>query len=460
MERGADRNGVALTAGQAGSAAAFDRAVEQYFSWRGDPVATLQEAIERDADFALGHTTLAALASLGGARGDNMAVQRPLAEARARTQSMTSRERLHLAAAEAWAADDPGGAATLWEAALLEAPRDVLALRLAHDTYFFLGAAPQLRDSPARVLPAWAEGERERGYVLGMHAFGLEETGDYAAAERAGRAAVEANPADSWAVHAVAHVLEMQGRFAEGVRWLENLAEHWTPAAGLACHQWWHLTLFLIEQDRIDDVLAIYDREIRGAASLAILDLVDAAALLWRLALIGVDVGERWPELATAGSSYAEDHVLAFNDVHIMMSFAGAGQREAADRLEAGMAAYASTPPASPTSNRAITRTIGLPLARAVRAFREGRFAAAVALLLPLKYELYRLGGSNAERDLFHQTLLAAALDAGDIRLARALAAERLALKPASPRARMSWRQIAAASTGGAVLAVARATSD
>ena len=49
------------------------------------------------------------------------------------------------------------------------------------------------------------------GYLLGMGAFGLEEVGEYAEAEKMGRRAVEIEPRDGWAVHAVAHVMQMQG---------------------------------------------------------------------------------------------------------------------------------------------------------------------------------------------------------------------------------------------------------
>ena len=154
-----------------------------------------------------------------------------------------------------------------------------------------------MRDSIARVLPAWPTDHDFHGYLLGMHAFGLEESGDYRAAETAGRRAVERNPADTWAVHAVAHVLEMEGRQLEGIAWLRGLEPHWTTAPALAVHQWWHLALFLIEQGRFEEVLAIYDSHVRGTPSGALLDLVDAAALLWRLQLAGIDVGARWEGL-------------------------------------------------------------------------------------------------------------------------------------------------------------------
>jgi hypothetical protein len=313
-------------------------------------------------------------------------------------------------------------------------PRDLLALRLAHDTHFFLGASAKLRDVPLAALPAY-HGVPERGYVLGMAAFGLEEMGDYAAAEQAGREAVAQNPADAWAVHAVAHVLEMQDRAEAGAAWLNGLEPHWVPAAGLAVHNWWHAALFEIELDHGARALRIYDENISGAAAPMVLDLVDASSLLWRLELTGADVGSRWHNLAARWLPYAEDLVLGFNDVHIAMAFAGIGDAAALDRLAGSIASYAA---ANTGTNAKISRDLGLPLIRALRAFRCGDDAAAVSIMAPFYRALAPIGGSNAQRDLFIQTLGIAAARAGNHALAAEVAAERSKLKAGTPRA---WQQ-------------------
>jgi hypothetical protein len=427
-----DLQGVALTAGDAGTAAAYDRVVDEYLSWIGDPLATLAAATERDPDFFLGYTTLAALSSLGGVTGTNGPIADALTAARTRATGASRREHAHLQAAEAWSRGDGIAAAEAWETALAEEPRDILALRLAHDTYFFLGDGANLRDSPARVLAASADAPRRRGFIQGMLAFGLEETGDYTAAEQSAKAALDANPDDSWAIHALAHVLEMTGQAEAGVRFMRDREAHWRPALGLACHQWWHLALYFIELDRIDEVLAIYDREIRGQNSTVILDLVDASALLWRLELLGIDVAPRWQALAEAWLPYAEDHALAFNDAHIMMSLAGTRLEATADRLEISMADHAAT---GAGLNAGITRDLGLAAARALRAFRDRRYGETIDLLLPIRRDLQRIGGSNAQRDLFIQTLVLAALAEGRTDVAKTVAGERARLKAGIPRA-------------------------
>ncbi|HVI91925.1 MAG TPA: tetratricopeptide repeat protein [Dongiaceae bacterium] len=312
-------------------------------------------------------------------------------------------------------------------------------MRFAHDTYFYLGDSANIRDSIARVLPTWPGDHPLYGFLLGMHAFGLEETGDYGRAELAGRTAVERNPADTWAIHAVAHVLEMQGRTTEGTGWLTELKAHWTPAVGLAIHQWWHLALYLIEQRRFDEVLDIYDRQIRAGKSGAILDLVDAAALLWRLKLVGVDNGNRWREFTDHWYPHLDEHVLLFNDLHITLVAAGLHDKAVLDRQSQSLEAYIQR---NKGTNRDISAQLAQPLQQAIIAFADGTYDRVVDLLLPIRYDIRRIGGSHAQRDLFTQTLIAAAIGTGRIKLARALLAERLALKPNSRSAQLLAAQL------------------
>jgi hypothetical protein len=89
------------------------------------------------------------------------------------------RERRHAAAARSWLDGDVARAARLWGELLRDHPRDRLALLVNHGLDFRLGHREMLRDRTAAVLPHWDARDAEYGYVLGMHAFGLEETGDY-----------------------------------------------------------------------------------------------------------------------------------------------------------------------------------------------------------------------------------------------------------------------------------------
>ena len=285
-----------------------------------------------------------------------------------------------------------------------------------------------LRDRIGRALPHWNESVPGFGYVLGMRAFGLEEMNEFGRAEDTGRQAVELNPRDPWAIHAVAHVLEMQGRLDDGVGWMTERTQDWAPDNMFAFHNWWHLSLYHLDRGETARVLEIYDTGVRPEASDVVLEMLDASALLWRLHLDGIDVGDRWSELADAWESTIEDGYYAFNDAHAMMAFVGAGRQDAARTLLATMAAQVD----AAGTNAMMTHDVGLPLTRAIDAFGRGDYDSSVDLIGPIVEIAHRFGGSNAQRDVVHRTLVEAAIRAGRGNLARALVAERLTQKPDS----------------------------
>jgi hypothetical protein len=279
-----------------------------------------------------------------------------------------------------------------------------------------------------------------------MYAFGLEEMADYARAEEAGRRSVDRNPRDAWAIHAVAHVMEMSNRVTDGIEWLVSRTDDFARDNFFAIHNWWHLALYHFDQERWDEVLDLYDTRIRAGNSTVVMDMLDASALLWRLKLHGVDVGTRWQALADAWEPRIEDGWYAFNDTHAMMAFAGAGRSESARRLLGVMEATAT----SERDNGVMTRQVGLPVAKAVLAHADGRYADAVELLVPVKAIAARAGGSHAQRDLIAQTLTSAAERAGHTRMARALLNERLGLKPHSQLNRRWQSRIACSASADA----------
>ena len=207
----------------------------------------------------------------------------------------------------------------------------------------------------------------DTGSCLGFTAFGLEECRDFAQAEEAGRRAVALNPRDAYAIHAVAHVMEMQGRQSGGIWWLTSRMEDWAHD-NFANHLWWHLSLFHLDLGQSDRVLEIYDHALRSARHAGDkYEELDAAALLWRLNLLGVDVGGRWSELADKWEISAVDTLYAFNDVHAMMTFVSDGRAEAVETVLNATERYVKR---ANDANVGMTREIGLPFCRALQAFR------------------------------------------------------------------------------------------
>ena len=239
-----------------------------------------------------------------------------------------------------------------------------------------------------------------------------------------------------WATHAVTHVFEMQERHDEGIAWIDKLSKQWTGMNNFTFHVWWHRALFSLEKERYDEVLTLYDTRFRATQTEEYLDMTNAIAMLWRLENRGIDVGNRWEELADLSEPRTQGHLLYFADAHFIMALARGGRTEAIQEMLTSLRQAAQR---DDTQCQVIAR-VGLTLAEAIVSFHEGRFDAAFERLLPARYDVIAIGGSHAQRDLFSLVLTEAALRGNRSTAARALLAARIALKPKNPH---TWRRYA-----------------
>jgi tetratricopeptide (TPR) repeat protein len=399
----------------------LEQALHEFRCFAGNPLASADAALEAAPELVMGHVLRAWLHLLATEAPAVQAAREALAAARALPHE--PREAMHLRAIEALCDGRWHAAGRLLEDLSVAWPRDALALQAGQQVDFFVGDARMLRDRLARAMPAWSASMPGWHAVLGMYAFGLEESGDYARAEALGREAVALEPRDAWAQHAVAHVLEMQGRREEGVRWMLE-QPGWREDSFLAVHNWWHLALHHLALGEVARVLELYDGPIHGHRPEIVLELVDASALLWRLALQEVDVGERWTPLAERWAPHAGSGHYAFNDLHAAMAFAGAGREDLLQTLRVAQQAAM----ARGGDNAAFTREVGAPATEAVIAFERHDWARAADLLRTIRSRAHRFGGSHAQRDVLDLTLIHAAQRSGQSALAEALEAERAAL--------------------------------
>ena len=347
--------------------------------------------------------------------------------------------RRHAAAARAWLDGDEALAAERYGAILIDWPRDILALAVAHALDFRLGERHMLRDRVAQVMPAWDDAVAGYASVLAMYAFGLEENGQYRRAEKTARRALVLDPQHPGAIHVLAHVMEMQGRAREGLEFLAATEPAWMDTTGLSVHLAWHRALFHLDANDPESALAVYDAQIANTRAPAMSELADASALLWRLQLLNVLVGERWQLLADSWQTQRLTGVRPFYVAHAMMALAAAGRTGAVQRVF-------NVLPHDETHDTSASHpedALMLPFCKALLAFAYSDYVGCVEWLTRVHRIAHRCGGSLAQCDLIHLTLTEAAFRARKGNLARALVAERTAQKPASRLNRALQRRLA-----------------
>ena len=439
MTQQQDARGLPLGSGSMAARAAVDVALWRMMSFYDTPLADLDAAIAADPGWALAHTMKAGfLASLTEASLLPEA-RAHLDMARALTSAQSpARERAHLEAVQQVLDGRWACACRSWDSLLIEHPRDALALQWAQLWDFYRGDSAALRARPARALAEWDEHDPLYPHVLALWAFGLEENHCLAQAEEAGRRALALDARAPWAVHSVAHVMDMQGRFDDGAAWLRQHQAAWAEGNGFATHLWWHTALFRLEGLDTAGALRVVDGHLAAEQMQVGLQRVDAASMLWRLHLLGADVAPRSVALLAGWPLQGEGEAghYAFNDVHVLLPMLMASEGAAAERWLARCAERALAPGDARRDNHAVAREVGLPLARGLIAFARGDSDEAADQLYAARASAQRLGGSHAQRDVIDQTLLAACARGSRKALGRAVLNERQLAKPVTPLTR------------------------
>lgn len=431
----ADRHGNPITAATKAAVEQYDAALDSLLFFQGSLPDELKAALQADPDFAMGQALNGYLGVLGTEPGDAAVAQENMQAylGRVDQSKLLERERMHLQAAQTLLEGDFQRAGELLLEISLAYPRDMLAIAIGHQIDFFTGNAVMLRDRPGAARTAWTPEDQHYSALLGMLSFGLEETGQYDLSEEVGLEAVERNPKNVWAIHAVTHTYEMQGRFAKGMDYLDRRLDDWASGNFFTVHNWWHYALYALEAGQEDRALHIHDSTIFTADQAGFaLQLLDASALCWRLLLNGRIEKERFRAHAKRWKSKVEPAFYAFNDMHMVMAFVGAGLEQDAEELIASRQEWLTLPHPSHISNVRMTRDIGLPVCKAILAFGRGEYGRVVELLYPIRRRLHEFGGSHAQRDAVLQTLIEAALRANHP-LTPALLSERISVKPRSP---------------------------
>jgi len=422
-----DAQGQTMTGATAEAVAIYDRAVRAFNLGYGDAPGEFDAAREAAPDFVMAHLAKAWLFALAN-DPSMLGRARTLLQA-AGSLTMNERERGHFAALEQVLAGARSAAVAVLDGHLMRYPFDLVAHQAATLLDGYLGRFRWVRDRTARALPFWSKDQPGYGTILAFHGFGLEEAGDYARAEDESRAAAELEPHSFWPHHTVAHVMEMTGRPEDGLGWMVAREPFWSAPENITqVHIWWHKSLFHLELGQYEAALALYDGPLLDTLRPLALNLCNASALLWRLDTLGFDVSDRWRDLVTRWEGHADGRTLMFNDLHAAMAELGSGQASLVERRLAWMREMA----ASNAEAASCYREVGIPLIEGMMAFHRGTYQQALSLLLPVRIDLWRIGGSNAQRDVVDWTLTEAAVRGGSRDVALSLANERLGTRPRS----------------------------
>jgi len=368
--------------------------------------------LSAEPEFALGHAVKGMFYLLLGRRELIAVAQEALAAAdRAlREVSATPRERAYVEALRVWIEGRPSAAIQILETVLRSHPDDALSMKLSHAIRFVLGDCAGMRRSVERVMPSYDPDHPGRGYLLGCHAFALEETGEYERAEVAGRQALWMAPNDAWGLHAVAHVHDMTCNARQGLDWLAGREQAWAHCNNFRYHVWWHKALMHLDVGQVDTVLDLYDREIRKDKTDDYRDISNATSLLTRLELDGVDVGNRWEELADISATRTEDGCLIFADLHYLLALCHEDRDAATTQMLQRIHRDAQN--ASCEMDLRMGDP-GLAAAEGLHAFGESRFDEAFRNLAAARDTMQLAGGSHAQRDVFERLTIDAGIRAG-----------------------------------------------
>ena len=350
---------------------------------------------------------------------------------------------MHLAAATAWHQGTIERSFQIWGQILDADPTDLLAFRISDTIWFRHGQTASILAQADRVTPRWSADLPGYDCAQTIWAFAHEEVGDTKGAEPVVDAALERDPTNYFAHHVKAHVLDTDCRAREGNEWLAGQVIHWSLGNNLIHHLWWHRTLMQLDLGERDAVLASYDQDIRNFADPMTkampdhyVDLQNANALLWRLEALGLDVGNRWDELADKAEARIGEAGHLLMVPHLMMALAATGRDAAAARFLAALHELAGdqtlwTAPA--------IADVVIPVCQAALAHRRGQHARVVDLLEPRQPRIRLLGGSNAQRDVFFQMLIDSAMKADRRDVVSAMIAHETATRSAPPTQRAGY---------------------
>jgi tetratricopeptide (TPR) repeat protein len=417
MTRMRDLHDLPVTASSAQALAAYDRGATGLLGWDAGALDAFQDAARRDPGLALAHAGIAVCQFLEERFDEARAAAD---EARRTAEGLGERERSHVEGMALLVTGKVADAEARMREHLAAWPRDLVVLQRLYFIWFWQGRFPEMLELTT-ALTRWSPGN---SFALGLHAFALEEADRCDEAVRVAQAALQRNPQDAWGIHALAHAVYEMSAFGSGQRVLPGYIEPCRHLNWFRNHLLWHLALMHFGAGDYEHASRMgreaFEREPSSIAG----NLHDSISLLWRLAMTGRDVGERWKPFVAIAHERLGRQGLLFHTAHLAMALAGGGDWATGDRQLEMLRQRA------PKDRTGLTGDVLIPLIEGLRAFAAGDYGRTIERIEPLRPRIIALGGSRAQRDVFHDTLLEACFRAGDADRAERLLAERLVRRP------------------------------
>ena len=405
------------------AADAYRDGVDRMLSYSLGVDAALERAIELDPEFALAHSQLGLFHLFRGNGKRAAELANRAAELAERT---TTREQRHAAILGAAARGKASEAPALIAEHLDDTPRDApIVLQWLGGNFY--GGGVEKRERMLQQFDSLAPSYGEDWWFMSWHAFANHEMDQLETARRLVERSLELRTANGQAAHAMSHVFFEEHDLTGGSDFLGGWLTDNPDRAGFFRHLTWHQALFLLANGRRSDALALHEETIRPGADEhgdALGEVADGASLLWRCRLHdsvagGASESADWRAIADVADNAFPRAGTAWVDVHRAMALAALGDEVGLGKLLDGLREAEER--GHPTAG-----TVVAPVVEALSAFGQGDFESAANGLAEVRELLVTLGGSNAQRDVFEETLVEAHLRAGQTERALELLRERL----------------------------------
>ena len=416
-----DRFGQEITSQSARAVELYDDAVEKMFALQPGSGALIDEALDLDPAFALGHSAKArALAGVG----DNARARDHAARGRDLASNLPERERRHAEIVSLVFHGESRTALELVREHALAYPRDPVPLSFALGVYglFGFGGFKDFRERQVELLEtvAHAYGEDD-WWFLASYGWALVEAGRSDAGIPMLDRSLMLRPDNANAAHGRVHGFYEQGAAQEGEAFIEAWLPGYDRSAILHAHLAWHQALFALQRGEMERAKAIYDDCIRPAVSqtLPMFTVVDCASFLLRASMAGCDFdAEQWEAVLRLVEERFSKPGVPFVNTHLAMVYGGVADHEAMKSLEQGVAALLD-------EGKQPSGLVVADICSGIAAYGKGRYREAAQVFRRAVPELARLGGSNAQRDVYIDLAVSASVRAGDFEAAHEVAKER-----------------------------------